>query len=51
MDGTATPCKEDLTKAQRYGDAIRQHDLRVRKHGSNSGAEGDFIHEIFFCKV
>uniref|UniRef100_A0A915PTY8 Late endosomal/lysosomal adaptor and MAPK and MTOR activator 1 n=1 Tax=Setaria digitata TaxID=48799 RepID=A0A915PTY8_9BILA len=42
MDGTTTPCKEDLSKAQRYSDAIRQHDLRFRKHAVNAVPEDDF---------
>ncbi|KAL3984619.1 hypothetical protein ACH3XW_35270 [Acanthocheilonema viteae] len=41
MDGTTTPYKEDLSKAQRYSDAIRQHDLRVRKRALNTTAEND----------
>uniref|UniRef100_A0A0R3RQ48 Late endosomal/lysosomal adaptor and MAPK and MTOR activator 1 n=1 Tax=Elaeophora elaphi TaxID=1147741 RepID=A0A0R3RQ48_9BILA len=41
MDGTTTPYKEDLSKAQRYSDAIRQHDLRVRKHALNTTPEDD----------
>ncbi|KAM3717798.1 Ragulator complex protein [Dirofilaria immitis] len=39
MDGTATPCKEDLSKAQRYVDAVRQHDLRLRKHAFSTTPE------------
>ncbi|CAG9539022.1 unnamed protein product [Cercopithifilaria johnstoni] len=41
MDGTTTPCKEDLSKAQRYSDAVRQHDLRIRKQALNTTAEDD----------
>lgn len=43
MDGTTTPYKEDLSKAQRYSDAIRQHDLRVRKQALHATpADGSF---------
>ncbi|OZC12204.1 hypothetical protein X798_00725 [Onchocerca flexuosa] len=39
MDGTTTPYKEDLSKAQRYVDAVRQHDLRIRKHAFDATPE------------
>ncbi|VDO10094.1 Josephin family protein [Brugia malayi] len=41
MDGTTAPYKEDLSKAQRYSDAVRQHDLRIRRHNLNTTAEDD----------
>uniref|UniRef100_A0A1I7VWU1 Late endosomal/lysosomal adaptor and MAPK and MTOR activator 1 n=1 Tax=Loa loa TaxID=7209 RepID=A0A1I7VWU1_LOALO len=41
MDGATTPYKEHLSKAQRYSDAVRQHDLRVRKHAFNTTPEDD----------
>ncbi|VDN07778.1 unnamed protein product [Thelazia callipaeda] len=34
IDGGTVPSKEDLLKAQKYSDAIKQHDLRLRKHVS-----------------
>lgn len=43
MDGTTTPYKEDLSKAQRYSDAVRQHDLRVRKHAFSTTPEDGAI--------
>ncbi|VDN37739.1 unnamed protein product [Gongylonema pulchrum] len=41
MDGTPTPCKEDITKSQRYNDAIRLHDLRIRRKGLTATVEKD----------
>lgn len=41
MDGGTTPCKEDLSKAQRYSDAIRQHDLEIRKRGQTFSTRDD----------
>ncbi|VDK78730.1 unnamed protein product [Litomosoides sigmodontis] len=39
MDGTTAPYKEDLSKAQKYSDAVKQHDLRVRKHAISTTSE------------
>lgn len=43
MDGTTAPYKEDLSKAQKYSDAVKQHDLRVRKHAVSMTSEESMI--------
>ncbi|EFO20450.2 hypothetical protein LOAG_08039 [Loa loa] len=50
MDGATTPYKEHLSKAQRYSDAVRQHDLRVRKHAFNTTPEVRFV-SLIRCRT